>query len=407
MIKNSKIHFMAYFAAITLIVAALALPMPAWAAKGGEKSPGIPYSWAGSRMDGEMWGMAQDDVDGDGSEEVLLLMRDRLLVGRIDGKKFVRGFACDWKGSAKAARLDLFDLTGDGLKEALITAVDDGRPASLALEIGAKGCNQVLSDVPLSLRVMRLPPGYDSTEWTERIIGQGWSSQQYFSGPVHEYSFESGKLVSAGRIRLPRNTKLYRFAFLPPEDDRAVVVFYRSDAPLEVRVNVSGNKWKRTWRSPQKYGSSGNLIRAVQRPALDQVESDYASFELPPEVLSDDAGSEILMVEYDMPLHNVVGRKPYIRGSRIYDYGPDEAFIFVEKMQTQHMPGDVVDYFTSQSGAGRELWVLVQDNRGAFENPTESMILRYDLGPAALPAPPVAEGAGLEGPAENVSANAE
>lgn len=394
---------MAHFAAMLLIVAALALSVPAEAAKGGEKSPGIPYSWASSRMDGEMWGMAQEDVDGDGLEEFLLLQRGQLVVGRIEKKKFKRSFACDWKGSAKAARLDLFDLTGDGLKEALITAVDDGRPASLALEIGTKGCKQILSGVNLSLRVMRLPPGYDSTEWTERIVGQGWSSQQYFSGPVHEYRFEDGKLVSAGRIRLPRNTRLYRFSFLPPEDDRAAVVLYRSAAPLEVRVNVRGNKWKRTWRSPQKYGSSGNLIRAVQRPALDRVQSDYASFELPPEVLSVAAGSEILMVEYDMPLHNVIGRKPYIRGSRIYDYGTDEAFIFVEKMQTQHMPGDVVDYFTSRGETGRQLWVLVQDNRGAFENPTESMILRYDLGPVAVP-PPIAEPVEEETPEEKVSA---
>jgi hypothetical protein len=398
MTKNSGIHRIALFVAVALILAALVLSMPARAAGKGEGAPGVPYSWASSRMDGEMWGMALEDVDGDGADEFLLLEREQLVVGRIEGKKFKRSFACTWKGSAKATRLDLFDLTGDGMKEALITAVDEGRPASLALKVEGKGCKQLLSDVALSLRVMRLPPRGDGTEWAERIIGQGWSSQQYFSGHVQEYRFENVKLKSAGRIKLPRYTMLYRFAFLPPEDDRTAVVLYRSAAPLEVRVNVSGNKWKKTWRSPEKYGSSGNLIKAVQRPALDQVQSDYASFELPPLVLSSPAGSEILMVKYDMPLHNVIGRKPYIRGSRIYDYGPDEAFIYVEKMQTQHMPGDVVDYLAAEGESGRELWVLVQDNRGAFENPTESMILRYDLGPAALPQPPLAEPVHVEEP---------
>ena len=259
----------------------------------------------------------------------------------------------------------------------------------------------MLSGVALSLRVMWLPPKGEDTGWRESIVGQGWSSQQYFSGPVEEFRFEKGKLRSAGRIKLPRYTRLYRFAFLPPEDEDAAVVLYRSAAPLEVRVNVRGNKWKKTWRSPQKYGSSGNILKAVQRPALDRVQSDYASFELPPLVLRNTYGSDILMVKYDMPLHNIVGRTPYIRGSRVYDYRPDEAFVFAEKMQTQHMPGGVVDYLAAESESGRQLWVLVQDNRGAFENPTESMILRFDLGPVAIPAPaPIAEPTQAEEPAK-------
>ena len=386
-------------AAAALILTGFVLSVPAWASDDASKNTGVPYSWASKRMDGEMWGMAREDVDGDGMYEILLLKREQLIVGRIDGRKFKRKFSCEWKGSAKAARLDLFDLDGDGLKEAIITAADDGIPASLALKIEGKGCKQVLSDVALSLRVMWLPPKDEETGWRESIVGQGWSSQQYFSGPVEEYRFEKGKLKRVGRVRLPRNTRVYRFAFLPPEDERDVVVLYRSAAPLEVRVNVRGNKWKKTWRSPQRYGSSGNILKAVQRPALDRVQSDYASFELPPLVLRNIYGSDILMVKYDMPIHNIVGRQPYIRGSRVYDYRPDEAFVFAEKMQTQHMPGGVVDYLAAESRTGRQLWVLVQDNRGAFENPTESMILRFDLGPVAMPVP-IAEPVQVEEPAK-------
>lgn len=379
--------FIRIIATAGLVLATLLWVAPARAAKASEKVTGKPYSWASKRIDGEMWGMARSDVDGDGMPEILLLERRRLVIGAIDGRKFKQKFACNWKGAAKAARLDLIDLDDDGLDDALITAVEEGGPASLALKIEGKGCKQLLGNVRLSLRAMWLPPRGDSTEWTRSIVGQGWSSQQYFSGPIEEYRFEKGKLRSAGRIKLPRRTQIYRFAFLPPEDDAASVVLYRSAAPLEMRVNVSGNKWKRMWRSPEKYGSSGNIIEAVQRPALDQVQSYYASFELPPIVLRNPGGADILMVKYDMPLHNIIGRKPYIRGSRVYDYRPDEAFVYMEKMQTQHMPGDVVDYLAADTETGRQLFVLVQDNRGAFENPTESMIVRFDLGPVAMPKP--------------------
>jgi len=374
-----KVLFIALSATAGLVLATLVCLPAARAAKGGGEDRGAPYSWASKRIDGEVWGFKQADVDGDGTDETLLLERERLLVGRFDDTAFKGSFSCGWKGGAKAARLDLIDLDGDGREEALITAVDDGIPTSLALKFGKKGCEQLLSGVPLSLRAMWLPPRGDSTEWTWSVVGQGWSSQQFFSGPVEEYRLDGGKLKSSGRIKLPRNTMLYRFAFLPPEDGEPSVVLYRSAAPLEVRVNAGGNKWKRMWRSGEKYGSSGNIIKAVQRPALDQVQSYYASFELPPVVLRSQAGADILMVKYDMPLHNIVGRTPYISASRIYGYRPDPAFVYAKGLMTQEMPGDVVDYVVDDAQEGRALYVLIQDNRGAFENPTESMVLRFDL----------------------------
>ncbi len=375
-----KVVFIALSATAGLVLATLVCPRSLPAAKGDEADRGVPYSWASKRIDGEVWGFKQADVDGDGVVEALLLERERLVVGTFDGTGFKKSFSCTWKGSAKAARLDITDLDGDGREEALITAVDDGISSSLALRIGKEGCEQILSGVPLSLRAMWLPPRGDSTEWTWSVVGQGWSSQRFFSGPIEEYRFEGGKLKSAGRIKLPRNTMLYRFAFLPPEDGASTVVLYRSAAPLEVRVNTGGNRWKRMWRSGEKYGSSGNIIEAVQRPALDQVQSYYASFELPPVVLRDAAGADILMVKYDMPLHDIVGRTPYISASRVFGYRPDPAFVYAQGLMTQEMPGDVVDYTVDEAQAGRTLYVLIQDNRGAFENPTESMVLRFDLG---------------------------
>lgn len=330
-------------------------------------------------MEGEIWGLARRDIDGDGTLETLLLKRQSLLVGKFNGTKFERSFECTWAGDAKAARLDLFDLDRDGRDEAVITAVEEGLPASLALRVEEKGCTELLKRVRLSLRAVMMPPEGEETEWSRRLIAQGWSSQQYFSGPIEEYRFEKGKLLRVRKLDLPRFTRLYRFAYLPPEDGAASVALYMSAAPLEVRVHVRGKKWKKIWRSPERYGGSGNVLPAVQRPALDEVESYDAFFELPPMVIRDPSGARILMVKYDMPLRNIIGRKTYIRGSRVYGYKPDDAFSFAEWVNTQNMPGELVDYLIEDDAAGTALFALIQDDRGAFENPTESVVLRFEL----------------------------
>lgn len=367
----------AIIATAALILATLLCARGAEAKSESKEATGIPYGWASKRMDAEIWGMAHSDVDGDGHKEVILLERERLLVGRFEGIKFKGNFRCEWEGVAKGARIDMYDLDGDGRDEALITAVEEGEPASLALKFEGNGCKQIVSKFPMSLRVMEIP--VEGSGWTQGIVAQGWSSQKYFTGPVYRMKFEKGKLAIAGKLKLPWLTQLYRFAFLPQEDDETAVVLYKSAAPLEIRTNVKGKKWKKVWRSPERYGSSGNTIRAVQRPALDQVQSAYASFELPPLVIRDPASANIMMVKYDMPLHNVVGRTPYIKGSRIYEYRPDPAFIYTEDLRTQHMPGDVVSYYVDDDGTGRTLTVLMQDNRGFFENPTQSMVLKFKL----------------------------
>ncbi len=371
--------------AMIFAIAATFLATPLCAASELEQAAGrvvgTPYNWASKRILGEYWGIAQADVNGDGEAETLLLARRSLDVGTFEGRKFKKGFSCGWKGDAEAARLDMMDVDGDGRKEALITAVEDGIPASLILKIDSGACKEIASHIPLSLRAAWLPPKDDGA-WSHAVVGQGWSNQEYFSGPVEEYRFDSGKLKRVSKLNLPRYTKIYRFAYLPPEDERTRVVMYREAAPLEVRLNARGKKWQRLWRSPEKYGSSGNTMKAKQRPVLDQVQSYYVSFELAPIVMRGPSNDDILMVHYDMPLHNIVGRRPFIRGSAVIEYVPDDAFIYAEKARTKQMPGEVVDYFATDGDSGRELFVLVQDNRGAFENPTESMILRFELGGA-------------------------
>lgn len=373
--NNHKSFAVIIFFALVLAAASAT----AGKARGGEEGSVIKYSWASQKINEEIWGMAQGDIDKSGTKSIVLLERKRIRVGRLGEKGFEEKFSCGWSTDANAARIDLFDIDGDGKKDAIITAVEEGMPSSLAFKFDTETgrCHEIFSRARWSLRVANLPDSNDSNILKPVIIGQCWSSQKFFTGPVMKLSFKNGKLVEGEKISLPRNTDIYQFEFLPPTDGVERVVRLAGPAAMEVREHRD-YRWRKIWRSGEKLGGPANLLPARQRPVFDQISSEYAEFELPPLVIPDPNGTRLLAIKYDLPLKNVVGRTPYIRGASTVIFKSDPALTFVEDARTQDLPGAIVDYFLDND-AQQSLVVMIQDNAGAFEQSQKGMILRFDL----------------------------
>lgn len=346
-------------------------------APAGAESHIIKYSWASAKIDGTLWGLAQGDVDGDGKRETLLLERRRVRIGTLGDKKFEESFSCGWSGDVDAARIYLMDLDSDGADEVVISAVEGGLPASLALKVDthSKSCKEIFNRARWSLRVVDLP---DEAKTRKALLGQDWSSQQFFSGPIQELRLEGKKLKPVASVAIPRYTTLFQFTPLPPLDDVKRMVRLEGPAAMEVRENKSGGKWSRPWRSPERLGGTSNLIAAEQRVLLDEKSSDYAYFDLPPLTVNLTGQLCLVAPKYDMPVRNIIGRTPYIRGSEVVVFSPDEVLGFVEKGRTQDIPGALVDYIMDIEHPGR-LIILVQEDAGAFETARSNTILTFDL----------------------------
>ncbi len=345
----------------------------------------INYSWASSRIEGELWGLAQGNLDNDGSADTVLLERKRVRIGKIGEKGFEERFSCGWKEDAAAARAYLIDVDGDGKDEIAISAVEEGMPSSLVLAVDAdaKKCSELVSRARWSIRAVALPAEGADTGPARRVLaGQAWSSQKYFSGPIVELALKKDKLVRQRDIELPHFTDLYQFTILPPENGAERVLRLAGYSAMELREHKGGGKWRKIWRSGDKLGGAANLLPAVQRPALDEVSSDYAYFDLPPLTLKQADGVHALAVKYDLPLRNVIGRTPYARGAETVMFKPDPALTYIEEKRTQDLPGPIMDYFIAApaDSAGKvRLYVLVQQDAGAFINSTEASILAFDL----------------------------
>ena len=341
------------------------------------------YSWAGNKIEAELWGMAQGDIDGNGSAETVLLERKDVRIGRIGEKGFEGLFTCTWKADAAGVRVYLFDIDSDGKDEAVVSAVEAGMPSSLILKIdpAAKSCTEIVSRARWSLRVIDLPAeGGDSGATKRALVGQGSNSQKFYTGPVMELKLKEKKLVADRKIDIPRYTELYQFILLPSVEGASRAVRLAGPAAMELREQLGGKGWKRAWRSGERLGGTSNVIAAEQRPLLDEVSSEYAGFETPPIALARSDGTHLVVPKFDIPLRNAVGRKPYIRGSAMVVFKPDQVLGFVEERRSPDLPGAIVDYIMDRDHPGR-LLVLLQEDAGAFENSQRSTIMGFDLEP--------------------------
>ncbi|HQG13970.1 MAG TPA: VCBS repeat-containing protein, partial [bacterium] len=205
----------------------------------------LSYAWVSDRMDVMPWGLEVGDLDGDKDEEIILLYRDFLEIGHFKDGAFVRSASCNFKNGAKGARLDLFDIDGDGDYEAVVTAITIGKPTAMLIDYDSAGCRVVKSEIPWSFRAI-------SGGEQDGLYGQWWSGQKYFSGPV--YSIEiSKKIKKRDKLLLPRFASLYDFLILPEMGEEHFVLLQKSYSPLEI-MRREERSFKRFWKSSEKFG---------------------------------------------------------------------------------------------------------------------------------------------------------
>jgi FG-GAP-like repeat len=389
-------HHIKALRAIAALIAVVLLSAPIQVAlaaekanysKGGSEVVRIGYSRAIKPVDAEIWGMAQGDLDGDGKIETILAEREQILIGDLKGKSFKKRASCDWPGIAQAATVYAMDLDGDGDDEVILSAVEEGAPSSMILDYEAGSCKRIATRLSWTMRVAYLPAGWDGEESKGRqvLIGQGWSRSNFFAGALYELKLNGSKIERVKKLKLPWKTRIYQFAFVPEIDGDPALVEQRGYERLEAKRR-KGRKFKRAWRSGQRFGGSINFLSAEQRVALGQEQSDIVIFDTPPLVVGLGESAELVALRADMPLKGFVGRRPYVKGGGIYGFKRDEVFTFTESFQTTRLPGAITDVIVARDGdeGVKRIYVVMIEDPAFFDKSSRSIIVSFDL--------PVSEG---------------
>lgn len=360
---------------------------------------GLPHSYTSQRMDGEMWGLAYGDINGDGAKEIVLLKHDSVMAGSFTEGNFTPSMQYRLKGFLAGVRVFTMDLDGDGAEEIVVSAIENGHPSSLVLRYASDVLEPVLENAPWHLRVITKGD-------SKRLIGQQWNAASFFFGPIYELELASGKLKTGERIKLCSTTDIFDFDIISlVTDDITKETFVQSFAwidgyePLKIYTRKK-KSFKRAWSTGVKFGGTMNLVEATQRETLGQAMDYYIQIDKEPEALSI-AGKDLLFaVQHDIPLKNMIGRKPYIRSGKIVAFKNDPVLGFSKYFETEEVPGFIADFVVYEmEGAPKQdpkkqkakkgvvpetvtqakLIMLLQPDTSAFRADRDSVLLSFDI----------------------------
>ena len=196
--------------------------------------------WSSRELPFSARGMCVGDADGDGREEVFLLLKHSVKAF-VKGENGLEHLATYQAGSRiKALTLDLTAPDSEGGRRIVVSALRDKKPRSFILSFREGDFAVVDKGIKLLLGVARIPPDY-----TPRLVGQKMNAPGSFQKRVHRVELASGEYGLGRALGLPGTTNIFNFAYLPQKQDHKVVVVgfsnplrvYSSDGELEATTD--------------------------------------------------------------------------------------------------------------------------------------------------------------------------
>ena len=242
-----------------------ATPRPSLPAVGGvlpptgqvPSAPGVSpgTSWVSRRLPLEIRGIGLGDVDGDGTNEIVVLAKREVHVYRRQANDLTLLTSYQLDRSLEGLAVDVADLNRNGVAEVYVTALGPGGAlASLVVEWAGGALRAVEKELPWYFRLVSLRDG-------PALVGQRRAHDKAFDGPVRRLVWQGGKLVPGEDLHLPPHVTAYSFTVADLDGDgqtevvslqpRTPLTLYSSDGAVLARGAAYGQTklWVETKRS--------------------------------------------------------------------------------------------------------------------------------------------------------------
>lgn len=204
--------------------------------------------WLGPSLAGHPTGLVVADLDGDGQQEVAVVLDNRILIARISAGEFTEVAELAVSSLLQTLSIDALDLNGDGRSELYVSAIAGQRPSSLVVEYADGDYSIVIDSVRWLLRSVRLPG-----EEAPSLVGQRLGNiDQVFSGAVFRVTREKKGLVEGAAVPLPEELNLFNFMVFTDDTQQVNFAYLTPGDYLKV-VSVEGVE---LWESGHYFGGS-------------------------------------------------------------------------------------------------------------------------------------------------------
>ncbi len=332
--------------------------------------------WRSPRIDGTITSLAVADVDGDGKNELLVLLPDALRIYRLAGEHFalIREFK-DGPGGTYLF-VDVADVMGTGVPQIFISNRQSRSVASFVLQWREGGFHILARDLPYYFRVQPNPVGEGLL-----LLGQQAYIDDAFSGPVYEMGYKDKAFAPKREMDLPKECNIFNCVMVDLNGSGKPMT---AVVTLNYSLRVYNSVGEEAWTSAESYAATGKYVELDARAGRS---GEPVWYYLPARLvltdLAKDGRQEVVVVRNEDRAGGILEKTRMFFQGTIYDLFWN-GMAMEENWHTPNISGYLTDYAVADVGnLGRPALVMSVGQRtgaGFFEKGT-SHVVAFTLKP--------------------------
>jgi len=275
-------------------------------------------------IDGEIRAMAVGDIDGNGEEEIIVLVGRELMLYSVQGRKIVQVAKTSLAVDILAHAVNIADIDGNGIKEIYISATRELRVDSIIMTWSVDSGFQTIGQyIPWYIRPVLVP----GKGWVLAGQKRGNEKIKLVRPGIYQLSFDANMNIEQGeQLPLPRSVNLFDFIYADINGDGSFEIAV-IDSLEKMKIYSQQNELM--WVSSKNYCGSKVYLGPSQGSATDErsktnftadENSDRELIFVPGRIvvtdMNGDGNQEVIVSEHEMSSFSFFNRlRPYQGGN--------------------------------------------------------------------------------------------
>ncbi|WP_028580393.1 FG-GAP repeat domain-containing protein [Desulfogranum japonicum] len=248
------------------------------------------------------------DLDGDGTTEILLLSNTTLFIYQFIEESFVKVDEIPLSNHLRLHAVTTADIDNNGIQELYISGNNGKDAISSIMEWKDGNVRQLAINIPYYLNVVQ-------EHGAPVIYGQRSGIKVPYGGPVFKLEIDANyALTPSERLSLPKDVSVYDFKRADVDGDSNLETIVISPANLLQVLDASGQSM---WSSQDQYGAGRNFFGTLHSNEDQDIPQKYIKTRIIAHDIDQDGSEEVIVVRNRAKHVPFMPRLRYFDGSTI------------------------------------------------------------------------------------------